>query len=94
MVLDPTHVSIPQWKNERAASPNPALSRTRYVDASRRLRAPASFALERVSELEGKFSINRHFHREAVIQAAVFVVIILLGLVIAVIGSRIFGRSQ
>ncbi len=47
-----------------------------------------------MSEPEGKFSINRHFHREAVIKAAVFVAIILLGLVIAVIGPWIFGRSQ
>jgi len=47
-----------------------------------------------MSEPEGKFSINRHFHREAVIQAAVLVAIILLGLMIAVIGSWIFGRSQ
>ena len=47
-----------------------------------------------MSEPEGKFSINRHFHREAVIQAEVFVAVILLGLVIAVIGPWIFGWSQ
>ena len=47
-----------------------------------------------MSKPEGKFSINRHFHREGVMQAAVFVAIILLGVVIAVIGPWIFGRSQ
>jgi hypothetical protein len=50
--------------------------------------------LERMSEPEGKFSINRHFHREAVIQAAVFVAIILIGVAIAAVGPWIFGRSQ
>ena len=43
---------------------------------------------------EGKFSINRHFRREGVIQAAVFVAIILVGVVMAVVGPWIFGQSQ
>ena len=47
-----------------------------------------------MSEPEGKFSINRHFRREGVIQAAVFVAIILIGVVMAVVGPWIFGRHQ
>jgi len=44
-----------------------------------------------MSEPEGKFSINRHFRREGVIQAAVFVAIVLIGVVMAWVGPRIFG---
>jgi len=47
-----------------------------------------------MSELEGKFTINRHFRREGMIQAAVFVVIILIGVVMAVVGPWIFGQPQ
>ncbi len=50
--------------------------------------------LEHMSEPEGKFSINRHFRREGVIQAAVFVAIILIGVVIAVVAPWIFGKRQ
>jgi len=44
-----------------------------------------------MSEPEGKFSINRHFRRKGVIQAAVFVAIVLIGVVMAWVGPRIFG---
>ena len=47
-----------------------------------------------MSKLEVKFSINQHFHREGVIQAAIFVAIILIGVVMAVVGPWIFGQHQ
>ena len=45
-----------------------------------------------MSDAHEKFSINRHFRREAVIQAAVFLAIILVGLVFAIVGPWLFGQ--
>jgi len=45
-----------------------------------------------MSDAEDKLSINRHFRREAVIQAAVFLAITLVGLMFAVVAPWLFGQ--